>query len=206
MPLKTARWRWSVAAKVYSPPISGANGKSIFCLVTTPLAPNEYWYGSACASLKPDRVYVASATYTLSGLRDAQALPYQYSLGANGVVTRQKIDFPLAPDMGGEYTLAATDQRHRAVFNGIWDVGYGFQLSGLYFYGSGKRFSTSYGGDLRNVGESNNGAIGTPITPRLRPDGTIVPRNNLVGHPIHRVDLRVQRHFKLAGRAGVDGL
>ena len=148
----------------------------------------------------------ASATYTLSGLRDAQALPYQYSLGANGVVTRQKIDFPLAPDMGGEYTLAATDQRHRAVFNGIWDVGYGFQLSGLYFYGSGKRFSTSYGGDLRNVGESNNGAIGTPITPRLRPDGTIVPRNNLVGHPIHRVDLRVQRHFKLAGRAGVDGL
>ena len=28
------------------------------------------------------------------------------------------------------YTLASTDQRHRAVFNGIWDVGYGFQLSG----------------------------------------------------------------------------
>jgi hypothetical protein len=40
----------------------------------------------------------------------------------------------------------------------------------------------------------------------LRPDGTIVPRNSLVGKPIHRVDLRVQRHVRLAGRATVDGL
>ena len=27
------------------------------------------------------------------------------------------------------------DQRHRVTFNGIWDVGCGFQLSGLYIYG-----------------------------------------------------------------------
>jgi len=148
----------------------------------------------------------ASGTYTLSALRDSQPLPYQYGLGANGVVTRTKIDFPLAPDMGGEYTLAATDQRHRATLNGIWDAGHGFQLSGVYFYGSGKRFSTSYGGDLRGVGESNGGAQGTPITPRLRPDGTIVARNNLVGLPIHRVDMRLQRRFRLAGRTSVDGL
>jgi hypothetical protein len=147
----------------------------------------------------------ASATYTLSGLRDSFALPYQYGL-ANGVVTRHKIDFPLASDMGGEYTLAATDQRHRAVFNGIWDVGYGLQLSGVYFFGSGKRYGTSYGGDLRNVGESNTGAIGASQTPRLRPDGTLVPRNSLVGAPVNRVDLRLQRRFRLAGRAGVDGL
>ena len=49
-------------------------------------------------------------------------------------------------------TLAATDQRHRATFNGIWDMGRGFQVSGLYFFGSGERFSTSWGGDLRNMG------------------------------------------------------
>ena len=108
--------------------------------------------------------------------------------------------------MGGEYTLAATDQRHRAVFNGIWDVGWGFQASGVYFYGSGARFSTTYGGDLRNVGESNGGASGTPSTPRLRPDGTITPRNSLVGLPIHRVDLRIQRRFPLGGRMAIDGL
>ena len=33
-----------------------------------------------------------------------------------------------------------------------------------------------------------------------------MPRNNLVGKPIHRVDLRVQRRFGLGGRAGVDGI
>ena len=147
----------------------------------------------------------ASATYTLGALRDAQALPYQYEL-VNGLVSRHTIDFPLAPDMGGEYTLAATSQRHRAVFNGIWDAGYGFQVSGVYFYGSGMRFSTTYGGDLRNIGESNGGASGVPSTPRLRPDGTITPRNNILGQPIHRVDLRVQRRFPLRGRMAIDGL
>ena len=140
----------------------------------------------------------ASATYTLSALRDAQAVPYQYGL-VDGLVSRHTINFPLAPDMGGEYTLAATDQRHRAVFNGIWDVGAGFQLSGVYFYGSGQRFGNSFGGDLR---DSGGGAGST----RLRPDGTLTPRNTLVGDPIHRVDLRAQRHVRLAGRAGVDGI
>jgi hypothetical protein len=141
----------------------------------------------------------ASATYMLSGLWDAQAVPYQYSLGANRVVTRTTIGFPLAPDLGGQYTLAATDQRHRAVFNGIWDVGYGVQLSGVYFYGSGKRFSNNFGGDLRDSG-------GGTASARLRPDGTLVPRNTLVGAPIHRIDLRAQRRVRLAGRVGVDGI
>jgi hypothetical protein len=40
----------------------------------------------------------------------------------------------------------------------------------------------------------------------LRPNGTIVPRNNFVGKPIHRVDLRLQRRFPLGGRAGIDGI
>jgi hypothetical protein len=43
--------------------------------------------------------------------------------------------------------------------------------------GSGERFSTSYGGDLRATGATGG---------RLRPDGTIMPRNVLVGDPIHR--------------------
>ena len=60
------------------------------------------------------------------------------------------------------------------------------------------RYSTNYGTDLRIVQQSGEN--------RLRPDGTIVPRNNLVGSPIHRVDLRLQRRFPLGGRAGVDGI
>jgi hypothetical protein len=126
----------------------------------------------------------ASATYTLSGYWDANGVP--------------NVGFDVAPDLGGEYTLATGDQRHRAVFNGIWQLKRGLQLSGLYFYGSGLRYATTYGGDLRNVGVAGVG--------RLRPDGTIVPRNSFVGKPIHRADLRVQQRIPLIGRAAVDGI
>jgi hypothetical protein len=130
----------------------------------------------------------ASATYTLSGFWDAIGIP--------------DVAFPLAPDVGGEYTLAQTDQRHRAVFNGIWQVGRGLQVSGLYYFGSGARYSTSYGADLRSVGTS--GSFGAPT--RLRPDGSIVPRNNFVGDPIHRVDMRLQQRIPLYGRVALDGI
>ena len=107
--------------------------------------------------------------------------------------------FKVAPDLGNEYTLAIGDQRHRATVNGIWQLGYGFQLSGLYFYRNGSLINTNWGPDLRQTG-----AIGS--TGRLRPDGTIVPRNNFRQKPLHRVDLRVQRRFGLGGRVGVDGI
>jgi hypothetical protein len=131
----------------------------------------------------------ASGTYLLSTIKDAVALP---------VSGLEQVTFPVAADLGGEYSLAAEDQRHRAVFNGIWQIGYGFQLSGLYFYGSGQRYATSYGTDLRNLG--GGGQL------RLRPNGTIVPRNAFVGRSVHRVDLRVQRTFTLGGSRSVAGI
>jgi hypothetical protein len=131
----------------------------------------------------------ASGSYALAGAWDGEALPL------SGL---QPVTFKVAPDLGGDYSLGVSDQRHRAVVNGIWQLGYGFQLSGLYFFGSGARFTTNYGGDRRNTGGANVG--------RLRPDGTIVPRNNFVGKPLHRVDLRIQRQFRLGGRAGIDGI
>jgi len=133
----------------------------------------------------------ASATYTLGGYWDRDAQPL------SGL---EEVPFAVTPDLGGQYTLAENDQRHRAVVNGIWDVGYGFQLSGLYFYGSGARFFTNYGGDLRNTGGANR------IDGRLRPDGTIVPRNNLVGQAMHRMDLRLQRRFVFGQRVRIDGM
>ena len=33
-----------------------------------------------------------------------------------------------------------------------------------------------------------------------------IPRNNFVGKPIHRVDVRGQRRFSLGGRTGIDGI
>lgn len=113
------------------------------------------------------------------------------------------VGFPVAPDLGSEYTLAVSDQRHRAVFNGLWQLPSGFQLSGLYFFGSGLRYATTYGGDLRNTG-ATQGFGGLPA--RLRPDCTIVPRNNFVGKPIHRADLRVLRRFAIGGRTSIEGM
>jgi hypothetical protein len=97
--------------------------------------------------------------------------------------------------------LAVTDQRHRAVFNGIWQVGGGFQLSGIYFYGSGERYPRYYEEDLRGLGEGFEA-----FAFRLRRDGTLVPRNGFVGDPVHRVDIRLQERIPLPGRASIDGI
>jgi hypothetical protein len=138
-----------------------------------------------------------SATYTLSYFRDSDP-PAMYW---NNVTNKlELVPFPVATDLGGEYGLAIGDQRHRATFNGIWQLPFNFQLSGLYFYGSGQRFHTRYGSDLRGIG-----ALRT-IPHRLRPDGSIVPRNDFVGKPIHRVDMRLQRRFPLGGRVAIDGM
>jgi hypothetical protein len=101
-------------------------------------------------------------------------------------------------DPFADYAYAVGDQRHRFVFNGIWTLPYSFQVSGLYFFGSGEHFNNTYGGDLRNTGGWSAG--------RLRPDGTIVPRDTLVGEPIHRVDVRLSRRFRLKGWLAVEGL
>ena len=123
-------------------------------------------------------------TYTLNFTKDYQPPP--------------DVGFPLALDYGGEWTYAVLDQRHRAVFNGIWQIGRGFELSGLYFYGSGQRFATTWGGgDLRQEGFVS--------TNRVRSNGTIVPRNNFVGRPIHRVDTRFTKRF-VFGRIKLDGV
>jgi hypothetical protein len=153
----------------------------------------------------------ATATYTRASFKDATPIRDQWYLGENGVVARRPIGFPLVPDLGGEYGYSGTyvaggfgqtgDQRHRAVINGIWDLGYGFQLSGLYFFGSGMRYVTTTGVDLRNEGVG-----GAAPSLRLRADGSIKPRNDLTGDPIHRVDMRIQKRFPLGGRVAIDGI
>jgi hypothetical protein len=132
-------------------------------------------------------------TYTLSVFRDATA-PARSGFDL--------LPFPVAPDLTSEYTLAVADQRHRFVVNGIWQLPYDFQVSGLYFFGSGERFETRWGSDLRRLGSTNANSV----QGRLRPDGTIVPRNDFVQDPVHRVDVRLQRRFALGGRAAIDGL
>ncbi len=129
-----------------------------------------------------------SATYTLSQLKDADLPAY------SGL---HRVPFAVPKDLGGDYGPAVTDQRHRAVFNGIWQLPSSFQLSGLYFFGSGQRFATNVGTDRRNTGASSG---------RLNADGTILPRNNFIGNRLHRVDMRIQRGFRLGGTTRLDGV
>jgi hypothetical protein len=131
-----------------------------------------------------------SLTYTLSGLWTQDPAPI------SGLT---EVTFPVAADLGGERSLGEFDQRHRLVFNGIWQVGHGFQVSGIYFYGSGVRTQVVCGCDARGLQISS--------VDRLRDDGsnTIIPRESFVGQPIHRVELRLQQRVKLYGRATLDG-
>jgi hypothetical protein len=76
-------------------------------------------------------------------------------------------------------------------------MGHGLQLSGLYFFGSGARFLTSSGVDRRDQQMGDQ---------RVLADGSIMPRNSLVGKPIHRVDMRVQKRIALGGHRSIDGL
>jgi hypothetical protein len=133
----------------------------------------------------------ASMTYTLSWFYDQESQP---------VSGRTLVPFTISDDLGGpgSYGLAATDQRHRAVFNGIWEVGHGFQVSGLHYFGAGIRSATSYGGDVRVTG-------GT-FSARLRPDGTIVPRNAFIQPAQNRTDIRAQQRIRLQGRVSIDAI
>jgi hypothetical protein len=132
-----------------------------------------------------NKKWEASATYTLGALRDADYC--QPGTPAN-----------ISRGYCGEYGLATSDQRHRAVFNGIWSGPYDIQVSGLYFYGSGARYATTYGTDVLNSGQGNSA--------RFRSDLSIVARNNFVGRPIHRVDARVVKKLRLNSKLAVDGI
>jgi hypothetical protein len=148
----------------------------------------------------------ASGTYMLAGFWDGTPQPIDFFRDGCQYVTTLvpgrgfvcDVPVKVPKDLGGEYGLGVSDQRHRATINGIWEMGYGVQLSGLYFFGSGVRQATTYGGDLRNTGGSGE--------TRLRPDGSIVSRNNFVGRPIHRIDMRLQRSFKVGGHTRLDGM
>jgi hypothetical protein len=129
----------------------------------------------------------ASATYTLSWFKDASNQPF------SGLVI---VPFPVTPDLGNEYTLADSDQRHRAVLSGIWEVGKGFQLSGLHYLGAGIRSALTYGGDLRGVGAGGSA--------RLRPNGTIAPRNDFIQPAQNKTDVRIQQRVPLGDRVRID--
>jgi hypothetical protein len=102
--------------------------------------------------------------------------------------------------LADDANATGASQRHRATFNGIWDAGYGFQVSGLYVYGDEGWETAQAGVDVR-------GKVGlAEADSRLRRDGTLVPRRGIDRKSMHRVDLRLQRRFRLGGRVAIDGI
>jgi len=140
-----------------------------------------------------------SATYTLGATWYRNVLPLnpgcQYPMSAPGVCN---VPITLAQDFPQNEWYLSGAQRHRAVLSGIWQLPLAFQLSGLYFAGSGINQTTTPGSDVRLTGQA-----GYPG--RLRRNGSLIPRNNVDVPSIHRVDLRAQRRFRL-GHATLDGL
>src|SRR5438477_8778160 len=136
----------------------------------------------------------ANVTYTLSWFYSQDPPPLS---GLN------EYTGPVAIDMGNERSLSDFDQRNRAVFNGIYDVGHGFQVSGIYFYGSGLRNQIVCGCDARGLQISS--------IDRLRqddpqgPNGSIIPRESFVSPQIHRVEMRLLQRIPLHGKANLAG-
>jgi hypothetical protein len=149
----------------------------------------------------------ASASYTLQYVWNLDILPLndgcQYPMTAPGVCNAP---FALAPDQPqGAWYLTDNPgigvvpngygQRNRAVVNGIWAAPYQLQVSGLYFYGDNGYSTTNPGVDVRQANTVNG---------RLRPDGTVIPRNNFKNDPTSRVDVRIMRRFKLTQRVSTE--
>jgi hypothetical protein len=87
-------------------------------------------------------------------------------------------------------------QRHRAVFNGIYQMPYDFQLSGVYFYGDNGYLTTTSGIDVTGCN--------CTVANRLRADRSVIPRNNFNKKDLHRVDIRLYRAFRFSERTSIE--
>src|SRR6266850_91476 len=140
--------------------------------------------------------YSFQTQYLFDNLPIFPGCQYPMTIVGNGKA-RCDVAFTLAPDISeGNYYLAG-DQRHRVTFNGIWQLPYGFQWSGAYLFGDNGKDTPTSGVDTRAIGNSGG---------RLRANSTLIERNSFDRKAIQRVDMRIQRRFKLGGKAAVDGI
>jgi hypothetical protein len=149
----------------------------------------------------------AAATYSLSYQYNWQHL--QPSPGCENLTTisasgqfQCTVPVTLHASLRDEWYRAG-DQLKRATFNGIWQAPAGLQVSGLYFYGDNGKTTPQSGVDPLGIQSSISGH-GT--AGRVRANGTLIPRNSFDRPSTHRVDLRLQRTLRLAGRSQITGI
>jgi hypothetical protein len=144
----------------------------------------------------------ASATYTLGAQWNFDQLPLNPGCEHPMTFTAATgftcdVPITLAEDIAENDWYLGNEQRHRVTFNGIWDAGYGFQLSGLYIFGDEGWETPLAGIDVRATG-----GAGT----RRRQNETLIERNSFDRKSMHRVDMRVQRRFAFGSRVALDGI
>src|SRR5258705_5676470 len=158
-----------------------------------------------------------SATYLLQFNYEYQYAPINRDKGCSNALTNPSpgvftCDAPIALNpLLIDQKYMTGDQRNRATVNGIWELPVGFQLSGLYFFADNGKTTPVSGVDVLGMGASttastsaNTGITGSAN--RLRRDGTLVARNSFDRSDLHRVDMRIQKRFRLSGRMTLDGI
>jgi hypothetical protein len=144
----------------------------------------------------------ASATYLIQGQWNFDNYPlmpgcqYPYTIAGNGAA-RCDVPVTLPQDIAEGTYLLAGDQRHRVTFNGIWQLPYEIQLSGIYLFGDNGKSTPSSGVDTRAIGNSGG---------RLRANGTLIERLSFDRGSIQRVDMRLQKRIRLGSRITLDGM
>ncbi len=141
----------------------------------------------------------ASATYSLSGQEAFQRAPIApgcsqpFTVSAAGGFACD-VSFTLHPALVEEwYDFGA--QRHRLTFNGIWQLPYAFQVSGLYIFGDNGWATPVSGLDVLATGSTTLGP-----TTRVRADGSLIERNSFDRGSLSRLDLRAAAPVHLRSR------
>ena len=155
---------------------------------------SQRWQGSATYSL--------SVNYTTDQLPLNQGCSQPVSWAAD--FSRWACDGTAVPVNFGTFRLPLFDtswyrtgaQKQRIVFNGIYQLPYDLQISGLYFYGDNGMNTTTSGVDSTGCG--------CAIAARVRANGDIIPRRNFDKKDLHRVDLRFYRSFRVNARTSFE--
>jgi hypothetical protein len=154
----------------------------------------------------------ASLGYSISAGWDYQYPPVRTAAGCQYALTNPSpgvftCDAPITLHPVLQYErFRSPDQMHRLTFNGIWQLPYGFQASGLYFFADNGWTTPVSGVDVLGVG--GMGAPAAPAAPtpgRLRANLTLIERNSFNRPDLHRVDVRVLKRLRLGSRVAIEG-
>jgi hypothetical protein len=138
--------------------------------------------------------FVASVAYTLAKMMDSSTGAFFYANNQfNGA---------------DEYANSADDQRHTLQSSLSYFLKYGFQLGGLFHYGSGNAYATTAGGNPFNASVTNRTYLATTKTydnpacnvPSIAAGYMEVKRDCFYGSPIYRFDAKLAKTFTIHER------